>query len=180
MAGGHGPGPSDPRFERAVRVALRACAGNRQVSDADREDIAQEVRIAVWLKNGPPPARVAGWAVADWARREWGTGPNKWGRRSREVLGWQGEPGGPCSGLSPEAQVDLQRALAKLPPEACVMLRLRHLYGMSQREVGLEVGMSESGASRALRRAERAAACLQGCVGDCDRRCDLFPDGEPI
>ncbi len=170
--------PSDPRFERAVQRALDGFGS--KLNSADRDDMAQEIRIALWRKGGPAPVRVARLAAIDWWRKEWGRARQQKGRsdqrgpRQVELLArWPTDdtpsPLDLVESREPQPDVALlwcmaQRALAHMGPcRYRNMLLLRYIHDLDMRDIGRSCGVSESRVSQLMPRAH--AALLKTLMG---------------
>jgi RNA polymerase sigma-70 factor (ECF subfamily) len=129
-------------------------------------DLVQESYLQVHRSRHTydPTQPVRPWMLAI-ARHVWLT-DNRWRRRrlSREMVGLESLPEVPVpaevEGLA--ARDVLMRALALLPADRREALVLHHVYGLSFREIGHVVGVSEGGARI---RASRAMAELRATIG---------------
>lgn len=68
--------PSDPRFEKAVHHALKFFPDS-VLPWAEREEMAQEIRIALWQRGGGSPYHVARFKAIDCWRHRCGRGSHQ-------------------------------------------------------------------------------------------------------
>lgn len=145
-----------------MRGYLGALARDR----ARMADLVQEAYLQVHRSRHTydPAQPIRPWLIGI-ARHVWLTDRRWRGRRlSKEVTGLEALPELPTpSGLDGLVARDaLARALAALPEDRREALVLHHLYGLSFREIGSVVGVSEGGARI---RASRAMAELRAAFG---------------
>ena len=154
--------PSDPAFEKAVKRAVRGLAPWASVRVA--EDVAQEIRIVLWQKGGDFPHQVARRAFLDQIYVLFGrtrdTDTTRRGFLRRELL--EMKPGQHWQHLvadykepDPVAVRSVAAALEKLSPKDQKVLRMRYWEDMTGRDIGKEIGRSESTTCRMLELAEQ-------------------------
>ncbi len=177
-----GLSPEDPRFERAVAHGLDCFKTNRWLRAVDREDLAQEIRIALLDHGGAAPKMCARYAALDWWRREWGRKREgkmtSRGWRYMEALARNPVPvDGDTEGFiarlvnhvdrtldglqsrepAPDSGLLLQemlQALEECSPRNRALLTLRYFHDCTLREIGERLGLSESRGCQLLPYAE--------------------------
>jgi len=132
------------------RLALRLAAGNV----AEAEDVMQET----WLRAA------RGLAGFQWrsAFRTWLTGiaVNRFRelarRNGHHITVVEGECEAPAAAAEPGGHIDLERALALLPPGLRAVLLLHDVEGFTHREIGEQLGISDGTCKSQLHEARRA------------------------
>ena len=141
----------DPRIERAVKSAVLSFSQTRALNFSDLEDLAQELRIALFLQNSDAETLNAKNLAINWWRNLYGRMRNgkrdQIGKRTVERL-WY-EPELPDVAMDPPfADSTLIRsveaALAKLSETDRTLLRMRFLEEAPGKEIARAVGMCES------------------------------------
>jgi RNA polymerase sigma factor (sigma-70 family) len=155
----------EEQYRLHAPAVLRKClflgGGNRAWAEEVMHDVF--LRLMERASDIDRGGNVRGWLITaayrhgiDRLRRE----GSIWGR-VREVLG-RVAPGGP---RTPEQKVRLQRdlervrdAVAELPATERAVLAMKHIDGMSQREIAGALGLSEATVSRHLSRVSKRFA----------------------
>lgn len=134
---------------------IRRVAARHADDEAAREDLCQEIRLAVWLAL---PKHRGDASTSTYIRRIAGYCGARWSRRQRDVEDID-EPAD--DGPSPELRLDdaerraaLRRALCDLPRRQREAIELL-LAGLSYREIADRLGISESNASVRITRARQ-------------------------
>lgn len=117
-----GLSPEDPRFNRAVRAGVRMFSHRNHLCGADLDDLAQEIRIALWQKGGQYPKRVARQRAIDWWRKAFGLEEGQ-SKRNRGHLGREVFVGDLTDETRPllqsasrtYLQIDIYRSVLRLP-----------------------------------------------------------------
>lgn len=126
------------RHQRAVRGFLRRACGDHALAD----DLAQETFIAAWSRLGAyrNEASVRSWLCAIAWRRcaQARRGAARGGRRDAEWLQAQDLQRG--EGVSPDARLAVERALAALPPEQRAAVALCLAADFSHAEAAVVLG----------------------------------------
>lgn len=189
-----GLSPNDPRFEKAVHVAVALFwkqLHHNGLCHADLEDLAQELRIALLREGASYPIVVAKRRAIDWWRDLYGRvqearGRCTVGRLQMECLMDLREYEDEVStGPRPDAVLlsrEVCAVLSRLSSEDRYLIVARYLKDLDMKEIEAKFGVGESMAFKLMARARasfKAAACWEGCGGDCNW-CDRNPDGEPI
>jgi RNA polymerase sigma-70 factor (ECF subfamily) len=139
----------DELYRRTVSM-IRGYLGALTRGAARTADLAQDTYLQIHRsrRTYDPRHRVRPWLLAI-ARHVW-LGDRRWHFRhaAREVDGWESLPELP---VPPDAErlADrdaLSRALGRLAPERREAVVLHHIYGLSFREIGSIVAVSEGGA----------------------------------
>jgi RNA polymerase sigma factor (sigma-70 family) len=127
---------------------------------ATAEDMVQEALARAW--DGSKRLEIeslANWVAAvalNLSRSRWRRLTTE--RRTRHVGGPHTHDAGP----SVEARVDVERALATLPPRQREVAVLRYLLGLSTREVATVLGVGEGTVKNSLSKARTALAAQLG------------------
>lgn len=130
---------------------------------ADREDMAQEIRIALLLHGGKAPWLVARRRAIDWWRHTWGRKNHSIGYMQHEIpFAFEGadnergdeatdfEPAAPPS-VDPIEMRDLDRWLETVGTRNAEFLVLCYGHGMKHREISERgAGIGEAGVSWAI------------------------------
>ena len=145
---------------------MRGYLGALTRDRARTEDLVQEAYLQVHRSRHTydPAQPIRPWLIGI-ARHVWLTERRwRWRRLSKEVTGLETLPELPVpSGLEGlVARDEVTRALASLAEDRREALVLHHVYGLSFREIGRVVGVSEGGARI---RASRAMAELRAILG---------------
>jgi RNA polymerase sigma-70 factor, ECF subfamily len=157
---------------------LRAFIARRVGSEADAEDILQEVilRIHQHAEGVNRADRLTSWlfqvtrnAIADYyrapVRRERLAGaPPDLEREGQPFMSWAAEGHGNPDGAARELATCLRPMVAQLPPLYREAVTLVDLEGLSQQEVAIRAGLSISGMKSRVQRGRRALAqVLHNC-----------------
>jgi RNA polymerase sigma-70 factor (ECF subfamily) len=125
---------------------------------SEAEDLTQEVFVRAWESRGrfQGPEHLANWlrrvTVNEWINRLRRHDPEPFAVREED--GAEIEPAGPPT-AAPGTRLDLERAIAGLPPRLRAVLLLFDLYGCSHEEIGDQLGITRGASKVQLHRARR-------------------------
>lgn len=127
-----------------------------RIGPADAADVAADVFVRAWAARGQyDPARGGPstwlWGIARNAARDWFRGPIARVEPLAEDIAT--DAGLPEQGVRAEAMARVAAAVAQLEPIDRDIIALRFGGGLSNREVGQSVGLSEAAAATRLHRA---------------------------
>ncbi len=144
--------PEDPRFEHAVAVTL---ARFKSLAPHLLEDMAQELRIALWQSEVDKPYTVAYRRAMDWWRRYWGresTGQRGWANREIPFSSFPGRVEGSATSAW-ASEHDFERMTGILGPRKARVMYLYYAEGMTIYEIAEELGTTWSNVGFIMRRA---------------------------
>lgn len=143
--------PSDPLFERAVQKMVRKLPASIAPRIAD--DVAQEIRLALWRRPCRNPNVLAYSVLIDELRKFLGdkkrilASRQGWGRIEQLSIAqgvWEDLPGEPWPEPDPHIWRHVHAALERLAPRDRLILHLYFWQDLNNRQISKRLGLSET------------------------------------